>query len=74
MDYERKPTTALAGVFIISNAALGAGTLAFPQAFAKTGLYLSLPILAVSIVFGCSFSIELQPNLRKKLELLKLTV
>ena len=50
MDYERKPTTALAGVFIISNAALGAGTLAFPQAFAKTGLYLSLPILAVSVI------------------------
>ncbi|XP_075254693.1 sodium-coupled neutral amino acid transporter 7-like [Convolutriloba macropyga] len=56
MDYERKPTTALAGVFIISNAALGAGTLAFPQAFAKTGLYLSLPILALCAML-CGLSL-----------------
>ena len=44
----RKPTTAIAGIFIISNAALGAGTLAFPNAFAKSGLILSFPLLGVS--------------------------
>ena len=41
--------SAFAGIFIISNAALGVGTLNFPEAFASSGgLTVSIPLLLVS--------------------------
>ena len=43
------PVSAFAGIFIISNAALGVGTLNFPEAFASSGgLAISIPLLVVS--------------------------